>query len=118
LEGFDGRIEPFNELIHFVRPHKGQLATAQQMKQFLDDSQIISQAKQHVQDPYSFRCIPQVHGASKDAIEYVKKVITTEINSVTDNPNIFVESDIIVSGGNFHGQPLALALDFLAIALS
>lgn len=118
LEGFDGRLEPFNELIHFVRPHKGQLATAQRVKGFLEGSEIIEQEKLHVQDPYSFRCIPQVHGASKDAIEYVKKVFKTEINSVTDNPNIFEASDLIISGGNFHGQPLAIALDFLAIALS
>ena len=118
LEGFDGRIEPFNELIHYVRPHKGQLATAKRISEFLEDSEIISQIKQHVQDPYSFRCIPQVHGASKDAIEYVKKVFKTEINSVTDNPNIFEGEDLIISGGNFHGQPLALALDFLGIALS
>ena len=118
LEGFDGRIEPFDELIHFVRPHKGQIMTAKRMKELLEGSQIIAQPKEHVQDPYSFRCIPQVHGASKDTIDYVKKVFKTEINSVTDNPNIFIESDVIVSGGNFHGQPLALALDFLAIALS
>jgi histidine ammonia-lyase len=118
LEGFDGRQEPFNELIHFIRPHKGQIVTANRVNEFLEGSQIISQTKAHVQDPYSFRCIPQVHGASKDAIDYVKKVFKTEINSVTDNPNIFIESDQIISGGNFHGQPLALALDFLAIALS
>jgi histidine ammonia-lyase len=118
LEGFDGRIEPFNELIHYVRPHKGQIVTAKRMTDLLEDSQIIAQEKQHVQDPYSFRCIPQVHGASKDAIDYVKKVFKTEINSVTDNPNIFVGEDVIISGGNFHGQPLALALDFLGIALS
>ena len=118
LEGFDGRLEPFNELIHYVRPHKGQIVTAQRITELLEDSQIIVQEKQHVQDPYSFRCIPQVHGASKDTIDYVKKVFKTEINSVTDNPNIFVGEDIIISGGNFHGQPLALALDFLAIALS
>ena len=118
LEGFDGRMEPFNELIHFIRPHKGQIVTAKRIKDLLEDSEIISQKKQHVQDPYSFRCIPQVHGASKDTIDYVKKVFKTEINSVTDNPNIFIESDVIISGGNFHGQPLALALDFLAIALS
>jgi histidine ammonia-lyase len=118
LEGFDGRIEPFDELIHFIRPHKGQIVTANRMKKLLEDSEIIAQPKQHVQDPYSFRCIPQVHGASKDTIDYVKKVFKTEINSVTDNPNIFIESDVIISGGNFHGQPLALALDFLAIALS
>jgi len=118
LEGFDGRIEPFHELIHFIRPHKGQIVTANRVKRFLEGSEIISQEKKHVQDPYSFRCIPQVHGASKDAIDYVGKVFKTEINSVTDNPNIFIESDQIISGGNFHGQPLALALDFMAIALS
>jgi histidine ammonia-lyase len=118
LEGFDGRIEPFNELIHYIRPHKGQIVTAKRIVDFLEGSQIIAQKKEHVQDPYSFRCIPQVHGASKDAIDYAKRVFKTEINSVTDNPNIFIESDQIISGGNFHGQPLALALDFLAIALS
>ena len=118
LEAFDGRIEPFHELIHFIRPHKGQIVTANRVKGFLEGSEIISQVKTHVQDPYSFRCIPQVHGASKDAIDYVRKVFKTEINSVTDNPNIFIESDQIISGGNFHGQPLALALDFMAIALA
>lgn len=118
LEGFDGRIEPFNELIHMVRPHKGQIVTAQRFQEILEGSQIIAQPKKHVQDPYSFRCIPQVHGASKDTIDYVKKVFKTEINSVTDNPNIFAEDDIIISGGNFHGQPLALALDFLGLAIA
>ena len=118
LEGFDGRIEPFNELIHMVRPHKGQIVTARRINEILEGSQIILQQKAHVQDPYSFRCIPQVHGASKDTIDYVKKVFKTEINSVTDNPNLFVGDDVIISGGNFHGQPLALALDFLAIALA
>ncbi len=118
LEGFDGRIEPFNELIHYVRPHKGQIVTAKRMNELLEESQIIAQAKEHVQDPYSFRCIPQVHGASKDTIDYVKKVFKTEINSVTDNPNIFAAEDLIISGGNFHGQPLALALDFLGMALA
>lgn len=118
LEAFDGRIEPFNELIHFVRPHKGQMNTAKRIKEFLDESELISQSKEHVQDPYSFRCIPQVHGASKDALDYCKKVFYTEINSVTDNPNIFKDADEIISGGNFHGQPLALALDFLSIAVA
>lgn len=118
LEGFDGRSEPFNELIHFIRPHKGQIVTANRVLEFLEGSEIIAQKKEHVQDPYSFRCIPQVHGASKDALDYVKRVFKTEINSVTDNPNVFIESDQIISGGNFHGQPLALALDFLAIALA
>lgn len=118
LEAFDGRIEPFNELIHLVRPHKGQIRTAEFFTEILEGSELISRTKAHVQDPYSFRCIPQVHGASKDAIDYVDKVFKTEINSVTDNPNVFHNEDIIVSGGNFHGQPLALALDFLGIALA
>lgn len=118
LEGFDGRIEPFTDLIHFVRPHKGQIVTANFFSELLEGSELIAQYKQHVQDPYSFRCIPQVHGASKDALDYVKRVFKTEINSVTDNPNIFYEEDIIVSGGNFHGQPLALAMDFLAMAMA
>lgn len=118
LEAFDGRIEPFHEFIHDIRPHKGQIITANRVKGFLEGSQIIIQDKTHVQDPYSFRCIPQVHGASKDALDYVRNVFKTEINSVTDNPNIFIESDQIISGGNFHGQPLALALDFMAIALA
>ena len=118
LEGFDGRIEPFNELIHNVRPHNGQLKTAQRIKHLLKDSELISQDKQHVQDPYSFRCMPQVHGATKDTIRFVTKTFLTEVNSVTDNPNIFVKEDQIISGGNFHVQPLALGLDFLAIAIS
>ena len=118
LEGFDGRIEPFNELIHLARPHSGQLKTARRIKELLKDSCLISQEKQHVQDPYSFRCMPQVHGATKDTIRFVTKTFLTEINSVTDNPNIFVDEDEIISGGNFHGQPLALGLDFLAIAIS
>ncbi|WMW77211.1 histidine ammonia-lyase [Flavobacterium sp. 20NA77.7] len=118
LEGFDGRKEPFTDLIHLVRPHKGQVNTAARMLSLLEDSEIIAQPKAHVQDPYSFRCIPQVHGATKDTLDFVKKVFTTEINSVTDNPNIFVGEDLIISGGNFHGQPLALALDYLGIALA
>jgi len=118
LEGFDGRKEPYTDLIHLIRPHKDQVITAEKMLEFLDGSEIIAQEKEHVQDPYSFRCIPQVHGASKDTIDYVKKVFRTEINSVTDNPNIFVGEDKIISGGNFHGQPLALALDFLGLGLA
>ena len=118
LEGFDGKVEPFNELIHYIRPHKGQIMTANRIIEFLAGSEIAEQSKTHVQDPYSFRCIPQVHGATKDAIDYARKVFKTEVNSVTDNPNIFIESDQILSGGNFHGQPLALALDFIAIALA
>ncbi|MBC5992117.1 histidine ammonia-lyase [Pontibacter cellulosilyticus] len=118
LDAFDGRIEPFNELIHRIRPHKGQLETAANFRELLNGSELIIREKQHVQDPYSFRCIPQVHGASKDAIAYAEQVFLTEINSVTDNPNIFPEEDEIISGGNFHGQPLALAMDFMAIALA
>lgn len=118
LEAFDGRKEPFDERIHFIRPHKGQVETAQRILEFLEDSELIAQPKVNVQDPYSFRCIPQVHGATKDVLDFARKTFKTEINSVTDNPNVFVESDTIISGGNFHGQPLAMALDFLAIGLS
>ncbi len=118
LDAFDGRIEPFNDMIHLVRPHNGQLKTAKKIKELLMDSEILAQEKKHIQDPYSFRCMPQVHGASKDTLNFVKKTIETEINSVTDNPNIFAEADEIISGGNFHGQPLALGFDFLGIALA
>ncbi len=118
LEAYDGRISPFKEPIHFIRPHSGQIKTAQRIREFLDESELINQPKEHVQDPYSFRCMPQVHGATKDALEHCKKTFLIEINSVTDNPNIFIESDEIISGGNFHGQPLALAFDFLSIAMA
>lgn len=118
LDAFDGRIEPFNELIHKIRPHKGQLQTAENIRNLLNGSELIGQEKAHVQDPYSFRCIPQVHGASKDAIAYAESVFLTEVNAVTDNPNIFPDEDEIISGGNFHGQPLALALDFLVLAVA
>jgi len=118
IDAFDGRMEPFDSLVHDIRPQKGQVRVAQEIKKLLEGSQIISQPKKHVQDPYSFRCIPQVHGASWDAIQYVTDVFLTEINSVSDNPNIFPEEDRIISAGNFHGQPLALSLDFLAIALA
>jgi len=118
LEAFDGRIEPFHELIQQIRPHQGQLVTARRFRWLLEGSELIMRPKQHVQDPYSFRCIPQVHGASKDSINYVAYVFRNEINAVTDNPTIFPEEDLIISAGNFHGQPLALALDNLAIALS
>lgn len=118
LDAFDGRIEPFNELVHLVRPHNGQLKTAQRIREFLEDSELILQKKKHIQDPYSFRCMPQVHGATKDTLNFVEKTFKTEINSVTDNPNIFSKDDLIISGGNFHGQPLALAFDFLKIAMA
>lgn len=116
LEAFDGRIEPFFDQVHQIRHHKGQIATADRIRKLLEGSEIIAQAKKHVQDPYSFRCIPQVHGASKDSVNYVAYVFSNEINAVTDNPTIFPDEDLIISAGNFHGQPLALALDNLAIA--
>ena len=118
LEGFDGRIEPFTHAVHAVRPHAGQLATADTIRTLLQGSQIIAQKKAHVQDPYSFRCMPQVHGASKDTIAYVRSVVEVEINSATDNPTVIPQDDLIISAGNFHGQPLALVMDFLAIALA
>ena len=118
LDTFDGRIEPFLPGVHKIRPHRGQGKTAASIHKMLEGSELISQWKKHVQDPYSFRCIPQVHGASWDTIDHVTKVILVEVNSVTDNPNVFPDEGNIISAGNFHGQPLALALDFLAIALS
>lgn len=118
LEAFDGRIDPFNEKIQLIRPHQGQIETAKNFRKILEGSEMIERYKRHVQDPYSFRCIPQVHGASKDAINYAATVIKTEINSVTDNPTIFPDDDLVISGGNFHGQPLSMAYDFLSIALA
>ncbi|HRD41066.1 MAG TPA: aromatic amino acid ammonia-lyase, partial [Bacteroidia bacterium] len=118
LEAFDGRIDPFKENLHTMRPHRGQLQTSEFFRKILSGSEIVAKSKQQVQDPYSFRCIPQVHGATKDTYNYVKSVLETEINSVTDNPTVFPESDEVISGGNFHGQPLALVLDFLCIAIA
>ncbi len=118
FDAFDCTIEPFNEKIHSIRSHPGQVATAKHCWDILSGSEIVAQQKSQVQDPYSFRCIPQVHGATKDAVDHVQQVFTREINSVTDNPNIFPEDDLILSGGNFHGQPLAISLDFLCIAMS
>jgi histidine ammonia-lyase len=118
LDAFDGRLEPFDSKIHLIRNQEGQKIVAKKILELLDGSEIIKQNKVHVQDPYSFRCIPQVHGASYDAIDYVKRIVGKELAGVTDNPNIFPEEGEIISGGNFHGQPLALSLDFLAIALA
>lgn len=118
VDAFDCNMSPFDPLVHLVRPHRGQVKTAERIIEFLEGSELGLSEKKNVQDPYSFRCIPQVHGASKDAIVFATKTFKTEINSVTDNPNIFIKEDKIISGGNFHGQPLALALDFLGIALS
>ncbi len=118
LESFDGRLDPFSDLIQKIRPHKGQIKTAENFRKILAGSELIERYKQHIQDPYSFRCIPQVHGASKDAVNYVASVVLNEINSVTDNPTIFPDEDLIISGGNFHGQPLAISYDFAAIAIA
>ncbi len=118
IDAYDGRISPFNDLVHKVRPHDGQFLTARNIKKALAGSEIIEQEKAHVQDPYSFRCSPQVHGASKDAITHVQSVFEKEINSVTDNPTIFPDEDEIISAGNFHGQPLAISLDYLGIAIA
>lgn len=118
LEAFDGCLDPFLDCLHQMRPHKGQIETADNFRKLLEGSELVAGEKDHVQDPYSFRCIPQVHGATKDAIRYVASVLLTEINSVTDNPTIFPDEDKIISGGNFHGQPLAISYDFLAIALA
>lgn len=118
LDAYCGLVEPFTEAVHQVRPHKGQLATAARMRELLAGSEIVEQPKSYVQDPYSFRCVPQVHGAAKDTIQYVESVIDTEINSATDNPTVCPDEDLIISAGNFHGEPIALPMDFLAMALS
>jgi histidine ammonia-lyase len=118
LDGFNAKLEPFDAKLQMIRPHRGQEQTARLIRQALTGSQIAAQPKTQVQDPYSFRCVPQVHGASRDAIDYFEKVVTTEMNAVTDNPTVFFEDDAVLSGGNFHAQPLALGLDFLAIALA
>ena len=118
LEAYDGRIEPFLPQVHRVRPHQGQIETAGRILDMMKDSQIAANAKSHVQDPYSFRCMPQVHGAAKDTLRYVSSVIETEINSATDNPTVFPDEDLIISAGNFHGEPIAIPMDMLAIAMS
>ncbi len=118
LEGYDGRLNPFYQNVNDIRNQIGQIKTAENFRKILGGSEMIQKEKVHVQDPYSFRCIPQVHGASKDAIQYVHDVLEREINAVTDNPTIFPDTDEIISAGNFHGQPLAIALDLLGIALA
>ncbi len=118
LDAYDGRIEPFLPLTHLLRPHVGQIDTGKRFMEILEGSELIRRPKEHVQDPYSFRCIPQVHGAVKDNIRYVESVIENEINSATDNPNVFPDEDMIISAGNFHGEPIAIPMDTLAIALS
>ncbi len=117
LEGFDGRIEPFHSALHAIRPHPGQMLVAEAMRNLLAGSEIAAQEKKQVQDPYSFRCTPQVLGASLDVWAHCNSIFEREINSVTDNPNVFPDEDLILSGGNFHGQPLAMALDYLCLAM-
>jgi len=119
LEALQGSAAPFDERIHQIRPHPGQTSVAANIRQLLEQSEILDSHRDcgKVQDPYSLRCVPQVHGASRDALDYASGVVEVELNSVTDNPLVFANGDIL-SGGNFHGQPLALALDFAAIALA
>ncbi len=117
LDAFDGKIEPFRPELHRIRPHPGQQLCATKVLSWLEGSEIQKQVKVNVQDPYSFRCVPQVHGASRQVLEHARQVVTIELNSVTDNPNVFPNEDAILSGGNFHGQPLALVMDYLAIGL-
>lgn len=117
LDAYYGLTAPFIDAVHQVRPHKGQIATAARMRQLLEGSEIVEKPKQYVQDPYSFRCIPQVHGTVKDTIGYVASAVDVEVNSATDNPTVCPDDDLIISAGNFHGEPIAMPMDFLAIAL-
>lgn len=118
LDAYDGRLNPFQDNVNGVRNQVGQIAVAKFMRSMLAGSEMIEREKEHVQDPYSFRCIPQVHGASFDTIHHCSMVVEREINAVTDNPTVFPDDDDVVSAGNFHGQPLALVMDFMAIGLS
>ena len=118
LEAYDGRLNPFQANVNEIRKQKGQIEVAENIRAILNGSEMILREKEHVQDPYSFRCMPQVHGASKDAIDYAAQIVEREINAVTDNPTVFPDEDDVVSAGNFHGQPLAITMDFLAIALA
>ncbi len=118
IEAFNCNEQPFDALIHQIRPHQGQVDTAMRLRGWLEGSDLSVQPNKKVQDPYSFRCIPQVHGATKDTLRFVSHTLNTEINSVTDNPNVFSDEDQVISAGNFHGQPLALAMDYLGIAIA
>ncbi len=118
LDAFDGRIEPFCDPVNRIRNHAGQVETARAVRSLLEGSELIAREKAHVQDPYSFRCMPQVHGAAKDTLTYVATILEEEINAPTDNPTVFPELDMIVSAGNFHGEPIALPMDFLAVAVA
>ncbi|MDX1476234.1 MAG: histidine ammonia-lyase [Saprospiraceae bacterium] len=117
-DAFDCNISPFDQRIHAVRPFRGQQAVARSLRIWLEGSEIANEGDKELQDPYAFRCVPQVHGASLDTLYHAVSVVETEINAVTDNPLVFPDSGAILSGGNFHAQPLALIMDFLAIALA
>lgn len=118
LDAFDCRLSPFDAKIQAIRPHAGQIEVAKNIRNLLKNSEIAVREKTSVQDPYAFRCVPQVHGASRDVLRHVEQVLLTEINSVTDNPLIFPEENEVLSGGNFHAQPIALAADYFALAVS
>lgn len=119
VEALHGIPKAYHSLVQQVRPHPGQIETAKKLLLYLEGSKEVSEPGQlRVQDPYTLRCIPQVHGATKDAFSYFTQVLSIEINSATDNPLIFAEEDEVISGGNFHGQPVAFAADFMGIALS
>ncbi len=118
-EALNGIVDAFDEKVHMVRPHEGQINAAKNLLTILGDSKMTTrQGELRVQDAYSLRCTPQIHGASKDCFEYVKNKVEIEMNAATDNPLIFVEEEQVISGGNFHGQPMALSFDFLAIGLA
>lgn len=118
FEAFRGITAALDPRIHKSRPHKGQMDTAAFILKMLKGSSSVNSREGDVQDPYTLRCVPQVHGASADAIAYVRKVLEIEINSVTDNPLVFPDNHDVISGGNFHGQPIAITMDFLGIAVS
>ncbi len=118
LDAFNGRKEPFTASVHTIRPHKGQSETAANIRKILENSELLNRVKADVQDPYSFRCVPQIHGATKDALKYIEECFEAELNSATDNPTVIPDEDLIISAGNFHGQPLALPLDHLSIAMA
>ncbi len=121
VEGLKGTDTAFDERLHQLRPYPGQIASAKNLRRLMRASEIRESHRYNdprVQDSYSIRCIPQIHGAARDAIEYVERIVSIEINSATDNPLIFPEDKVHLEGGNFHGEPIALAMDFLGIALS
>lgn len=119
IEALNGIVTAYDKKVHQVRAHLGQMNTAENLLRLLEGSNMTTeQGEIRVQDAYTLRCIPQIHGASKDAIDYVKEKVSVEINSATDNPLIFKDENQVISGGNFHGQPMALSFDFLGIALA